>query len=192
MGFADTTKEHRIELLSSLLDTCRKRSEEFAQVLALEVGVPITYAREAQIPFAISHLENAIKILRGYAFDQSRGPTRIRKEPIGVVGMITPWNWPLMQIVCKVAPALEAGCTMVLKPSELAPLSAIMFAEATHEASIPAGVFNLVNGHGQPVGEAIAGHPRAKWSRSRARRALESLLRSWRLTMSNGHPGAWR
>jgi len=162
IGFADTTKEQRIELLSSLLEACRKRSGEFAEVLTLEVGIPITYAREAQIPFAISHLENAIKILRAYSFDKSRGSTHIRKEPIGVVGMITPWNWPFMQIVCKVAPALSAGCTMVLKPSELAPLTGIIFAEAVHEAGIPAGVFNLVNGYGQPVGEAIARHPRVQ------------------------------
>ncbi len=162
IGFANSTKNQRIELLSSLLAACRKRSDELAEILTLEVGIPITYAREAQIPFAIAQLENAIKTLQGYSFDKIRGSTRIRKEPIGVVGMITPWNWPLMQIVCKVAPALSAGCTMVLKPSELAPLSGIVFAEAVHEAGVPPGVFNLVNGYGQPVGEAIARHPRVQ------------------------------
>ncbi|MFT3732949.1 MAG: aldehyde dehydrogenase family protein [Hyphomicrobium sp.] len=159
-GFANSSKHHRIELLEALIAACRSRAEEFAEMLTLEVGIPITYARDVQVSSALAHLEHAIATLKTYPFDKSRASTRIRREPIGVVGMITPWNWPLVQIICKVAPALSAGCTMVLKPSELAPITAIMFAEAVHEAGIPAGVFNLVNGHGQPVGEAIARHPR--------------------------------
>jgi aldehyde dehydrogenase (NAD+) len=162
VDFANSTKNQRIELLEALLAICRRRAEGFAEMLTLEVGIPITYARDVQVSSALAHLEHAITTLKAYPFDKLHGSTRIRREPIGVVGMITPWNWPLVQIVCKVAPALSAGCVMVLKPSELAPISAIMFAEAVQEAGFPAGVFNLVNGYGQPVGEAIARHPRIR------------------------------
>jgi len=107
----------------------------------------------------MGHLSTAIEVLKSFQFEQDRGTTRIVKEPIGVCGFITPWNWPINQITCKVAPALATGCTMVLKPSEIAPLNAIIFAEAMHEAGVPKGVFNLINGDGPGVGQALAAHP---------------------------------
>ncbi|HLX69829.1 MAG TPA: aldehyde dehydrogenase family protein, partial [Verrucomicrobiae bacterium] len=124
-----------------------------------EMGCPISLARAAQAPSGTAHLMETAKVLEQFQFEERKGTTLMRQEPIGVCGMITPWNWPMNQIVAKVAPALAAGCTMVLKPSEMAPLSAILFAQILHEAGVPAGVFNLVNGDGPTVGAAIAAHP---------------------------------
>jgi len=123
------------------------------------MGAPKKLAHTAQAGMGTAHLSKMIETLETFAFEELRGTTLIAKEPIGVVGMITPWNWPINQIMCKVAPALAAGCTMVLKPSEIAPINAIIFAEIMHEAGVPKGVFNLVNGDGPTVGEAIARHP---------------------------------
>jgi aldehyde dehydrogenase (NAD+) len=123
------------------------------------MGAPKELAHRAQAGMGTAHLSKMIETLENFEFEELRGSTLISKEAIGVVGMITPWNWPINQIMCKVAPALAAGCTMVLKPSEIAPLNAIIFAEAMHEAGVPKGVFNLVNGDGPTVGEAIARHP---------------------------------
>jgi aldehyde dehydrogenase (NAD+) len=122
------------------------------------MGAPITLARKAQAPAGLAHLLEMVNVLGHFKFEELKGTTLMRKEPIGVCGLITPWNWPMNQVVCKVAPALAAGCTMVLKPSEFAPLSAYLFAEILHEAGVPAGVFNLVNGDGPTVGAAIAAH----------------------------------
>src|SRR5262249_58566577 len=108
----------------------------------------------------LGHFTQMISVLEKYELEEQRGRTRIRREPIGVCGLITPWNWPINQIACKVAPALAAGCTMVLKPTEIAPLNAILFAEVLHSAGVPAGVFNLVNGEGPPGGQGRPGHPR--------------------------------
>jgi aldehyde dehydrogenase (NAD+) len=116
-------------------------------------------AKGAQAPAGVGHLKQALEVLKTYTFMQNRGAIRIIREPIGVCGFITPWNWPINQITCKVAPALAAGCTMVLKPSEIAPLNAILVAEVLHDAGVPRGVFNLVNGDGPTVGAAIAAHP---------------------------------
>ena len=123
------------------------------------MGAPLWLAKAAQAPMGLTHFAEMIKVLENYPFEEQRGTTRIRREPIGVCGLITPWNWPINQIACKVAPALAAGCTMVLKPTEIAPLNAILFAEILHDAGVPAGVFNLVNGDGPTVGQAIAEHP---------------------------------
>ena len=123
------------------------------------MGAPLTFAREAQVWAGRVHLEATIEALETYEFSRLRGTSLIVREPIGVAALITPWNWPLNQIVCKVAPALAAGCTVVLKPSEIAPISGILFAEIVDAAGAPAGVFNLVNGTGPDVGQAMAGHP---------------------------------
>lgn len=136
-----------------------ERAETFAQAISLEMGAAIGYARSAQVPLAAEHLRVARDLLADYPFVTMKGTTAIVREPIGVCALITPWNWPLYQITAKVAPALAAGCTVVLKPSELSPLSALLFAQAIHDAGLPAGVFNLVNGTGPEVGEAMAAHP---------------------------------
>ncbi|QRM55470.1 aldehyde dehydrogenase family protein [Sinorhizobium sp. BG8] len=152
-------RDQRRLWLTNLLEACRDRSEQFARSICEEVGIPIQYCREVQIPVAVKHLELAISLMDRYEFETTRGGSSVLREPIGVVGMITPWNWPLVQIVCKVAPAIAAGCTMVLKPSEVAPSAARLFAEAVAEAGLPAGVFNLVEGDGPTTGEALVSHP---------------------------------
>ena len=133
--------------------------DEMAETISREMGAPISLSRKAQAPAGLGHLSQTLKVLGEFKFEELRGSTLMRKEPIGVCGLITPWNWPMNQIVCKVAPALAAGCTMVLKPSELAPLSAYLFAQILHDAGVPPGVFNLVNGDGPTVGAAISSHP---------------------------------
>lgn len=158
-GFAGSTKAERIALLERILDRYRSREHEIAETISREMGAPITLARSAQAPMGAMHIENTIAVLRELDFQTRRGNSILMQEPIGVCGLITPWNWPMNQIACKVAPALAAGCTVVLKPSELTPLSAILFAEVLDEARVPPGVFNLVNGEGSTVGEAVAAHP---------------------------------
>ncbi|MBD9375325.1 aldehyde dehydrogenase family protein [Rhizobium sp. ARZ01] len=158
-GFSRTSKEERLELLRRILAAYNARYEDIAQAVSREMGAPIDFAREAQAFTGQAHLEAAIEAMEAFEFERQRGTTRVVREPIGVVGMITPWNWPLNQIVCKVAPAIAAGCTVVLKPSEIAPLTGIIFAEVMHAAGVPQGAFNLVNGTGPEVGQAIASHP---------------------------------
>ncbi|MBF9046964.1 aldehyde dehydrogenase family protein [Rhodobacterales bacterium LSUCC0031] len=149
----------RIGLLEGLFSAYTARFDEIAQAMSDEMGAPITAAREAQAWAGQIHLETTIKAARDFHWEEQRGSTRIIREGIGVCALITPWNWPMNQIVCKVAPALAAGCTMVLKPSELAPLSALLFAELCDQAGVPAGVFNLVQGTGADVGAVVAAHP---------------------------------
>jgi len=158
-GFASTRKEERLALLKRILELYNDRYEDIAIAVSQEMGAPLSFARSAQAWAGQVHLEATIEAFEEFNFESSRGRTRIIREPIGVVGLITPWNWPLNQIVCKVAPAIAAGCTMVLKPSEIAPLSGLIFAEIMHYAGTPKGVFNLVNGDGPNVGQAIAAHP---------------------------------
>jgi aldehyde dehydrogenase (NAD+) len=154
-----TEPDYRAGLLDRLLALLETRSELIAQCLTLEMGVAIGYARSAQVPNAIAHVRVAREILTTFPFVERRGHTAVTREPIGVCALITPWNWPLYQITAKVAPALAAGCTVVLKPSELSPLSALLFAEAVEEAGFPVGVFNLVHGDGPTVGAGLASHP---------------------------------
>ncbi len=149
----------RAAYLDRVLALVLERAEEFAQAISREMGAAIAYARNAQVPLAAEHLRVARDLLADYPFLSMHGTTAIVREPIGVCALITPWNWPLYQITAKVAPALAAGCTVVLKPSELSPLSALLFAQAVHDAGLPAGVFNLVNGTGPEVGAAMASHP---------------------------------
>ena len=157
--YSETTREERLELLKRVIDRYKAKSEQLAEAITSEMGAPISLSRKAQVPAGFAHLLEAVRVLETFSFEERRGSTLMRKEPVGVCGLITPWNWPMNQIVCKVAPALAAGCTMVLKPSELAPLSAHFFAEVLDEAGVPPGVFNLVNGDGAGVGSAIASHP---------------------------------
>ncbi len=157
--FARTTREQRIELLQSILEIYARRHDEIATVIMEEMGAPWGLAKHAQAASGTQHIAVALEVLKTYAFSESHGTTSIVKEPIGPCAMITPWNWPINQVAVKVAPALAAGCTMVLKPSEIAPFDALIFAEILDEAGVPAGVFNLVNGDGPTVGSALSGHP---------------------------------
>ena len=157
--YSETSAQERLFYLEKIIDGFRARLPELARTMTLEMGAPITFATERQATVALFHFEEAARVLSGYRFEEPMGAGIIRREPIGVCGLITPWNWPLNQVASKVAPALATGCTVVLKPSEIAPLSAMLFAEIVHEARLPAGVFNLVNGDGPTVGEAIAAHP---------------------------------
>ena len=158
-AFSRTSVAERSALLGRIADLLDQRSGRFADALVGEMGAAIGFATAAQVPFALAHVRIAIDVLARYAFMTHRGTTATVKEPIGVCGLITPWNWPLYQITAKVAPALAAGCTIVLKPSELSPFSALLFAEVMHDAGVPAGVFNLVNGTGEAVGAALSAHP---------------------------------
>jgi aldehyde dehydrogenase (NAD+) len=158
-AFAASPVADRIALLERIHALILERAEPLARTLTLEMGAAITHARAAHVPLAAAHVRAAIEVLQDYDFLTMRGTTAIVREPIGVCGLITPWNWPLYQITAKVAPALAAGCTIVLKPSELSPLNALLFAEIVHDAGVPAGVFNLVNGTGPEVGAAMAAHP---------------------------------
>ncbi len=157
--YSQTSREERIELLQRVLAEYQKRFGDVANAITLEMGAPASLAQRAQAPIGMAHLATGIEVLKNFKFEEDRGPTHLVKEPIGVCGMITPWNWPINQIACKVVPALATGCTMVLKPSEEAPFSAIIWAEVMDAAGVPAGVFNLVNGTGAEVGAAIASHP---------------------------------
>ena len=161
-AFADwtvTPVADRIVLLKRILEVYNDQYEEFAQVMSTEMGAPIEWARSAQAWAGQVHIESTIKAAEAMAWEYMRGTTRIVHEGIGVCALITPWNWPMNQIACKVAPALVAGCTMVLKPSEIAPMSGVHFAHVCHHAGVPPGVFNLVNGTGAEVGARMASHP---------------------------------
>jgi aldehyde dehydrogenase (NAD+) len=157
--FSQTTQAERVVLLRRIVACYAARAEDIAQAVSAEMGAPIAMARHSQAAAGLAHLESTLKALEAFEFEESRGTTRIVREAIGVVGLITPWNWPLNQIACKVAPAIAAGCTMVLKPSEIAPITGIIFSEIMHEAGVPAGVYNMVNGDGPSVGQVMSGHP---------------------------------
>ncbi len=157
-GYARTSRLERIELLEALIEEYRKRQDEMAEAISLEMGAPLELARRAQAPAGLDHLQQAVAVLRDYRFDRFINDALVTREPVGVCGFITPWNWPMNQIACKVAPALATGCTMVLKPSEVAPISALLFSEMVHAAGIPAGVYNMINGDGPTAGEALVRH----------------------------------
>ncbi len=158
-AYAQTTRDERIDLLQAILDEFAKRHDEVAEAIMDEMGAPWGLAKHAQAASGPQHIKATLRALKNFEFEERSRTTLIVKEPIGVCGLITPWNWPINQIACKVGPALAAGCTMVLKPSEIAPFDAIIFAEILHAAGVPAGVFNLVNGDGPGVGTALAKHP---------------------------------
>uniref|UniRef100_UPI00403F3B94 aldehyde dehydrogenase family protein n=1 Tax=Pigmentiphaga sp. CHJ604 TaxID=3081984 RepID=UPI00403F3B94 len=158
-AYAATSVQERLGWLERIVAGFRARLPELARAMTMEMGAPITFSTERQATVALFHFEEALRVLADYPFEERMGSGIVRREPIGVCGLITPWNWPLNQVASKVAPALATGCTVVLKPSEIAPLSSLLFAQIVHEAGLPPGVFNLVNGDGPTVGEAIAAHP---------------------------------
>jgi len=158
-SFSQTSREERIDILERIVAEYMKRFEDMAKAITEEMGAPAWLAQRAQAAMGIGHVQTAIAVLKDYKFEEDRGTTRIVKEPIGVCAFITPWNWPVNQIACKVAPAIATGCTMVLKPSEIAPFSGYIWTEVLHAAGVPAGVFNLVNGDGPVVGAAMSSHP---------------------------------
>lgn len=158
-SYSRTTLDERRAYLLRIIDVYRSKMEELAQTISQEMGAPLALSRGAQAPVGLGHFLEIVKVLGYFKFEELRASTLMRREPLGVCGLITPWNWPMNQIACKVAPALAAGCTMVLKPSEVAPLSAHLFARILDEADLPPGVFNLVNGYGSTVGSAICSHP---------------------------------
>ena len=157
--FSQTSREERMALLARVIEVFKANMPRLAKAISDEMGAPMKLALQAQAGSGLGHLATTLGVLKDFEFEEVRGTTQIRHEPIGVCGLITPWNWPINQITCKVAPALAAGCTMVLKPSEIAPLSAHVFAEIMAEAGVPPGVFNLVDGDGPTVGEAMSRHP---------------------------------
>ena len=150
--------EQKKTILQEIIDGMDERREEFAQVISQEMGAPITLSQKAQAPSGLGHFINTLNALKQFQFEDLSDSYIVRKEPVGVCGLITPWNWPINQIALKVVPALATGCTMILKPSEIAPLSGMLFAEMIHEAGFPPGVFNLVNGDGAGVGTILSGH----------------------------------
>jgi aldehyde dehydrogenase (NAD+) len=157
--YSRTSVDDRVKLLERLLEVYTRRRDEFADALTREMGAPTSLACGAQSALGVAHLERAIEAMRRQELEEVRGTSRIIRQPAGVAALITPWNWPINQVFTKVASALGAGCTMVLKPSEFSPLDAILFAEIVEEAGVPAGVFNLVFGEGPTVGAALARHP---------------------------------
>ena len=152
------SKTDRLDILKTVRENYKKRFNDLSEAIRLEMGAPIKLAEGAQAATGLGHLKTAIRVLENHEFEYKHGDYIVREEPIGVCGLITPWNWPINQIVSKVAPAFAAGCTVILKPSEIAPLSAMIIAEIMHESKIPAGMFNLINGLGNIVGEAMSAH----------------------------------
>lgn len=154
-----TSTDERVAVMERVIEEYQKRYDDLATAVSEEMGAPAFLAQKAQAAMGLAHLQTALGVLKNFAFEEDQGTTRIVKEPIGVVSMITPWNWPLNQISCKVAPALATGCTMVLKPSEVAPFSGYIYSEIIAAAGVPAGVFNMINGDGPTVGSAMSSHP---------------------------------
>jgi aldehyde dehydrogenase (NAD+) len=158
-SYSRTSREERLALLTRVLEGYKRRLPEMAAAMTTEVGIPTSFSEKVQARIGEWHLENDIEVLREYPFEQEWGTTQIIREPIGVCALISPWNWPMNQVLVKVGPALAAGCTMVLKPSQLSPLSTLILAEVLNEAGVPAGVFNLINGPGSSLGGSLASHP---------------------------------
>ncbi len=157
--YSTTSKKERVELLEAIIEAYKKRYPEIAAAITSEMGAPSKLSMQAQAAMGVAHFATNLELLKNYEFESDKGTSRIVREPVGVCGFITPWNWPINQIACKVAPALAVGCTMVLKPSEVAPINAYLFAEVLAEAGVPAGVFNLINGDGPAVGAPLSSHP---------------------------------
>ena len=158
-AYSRTTPAERRALLERVLAAYRAHYEDIAQAISTEMGAPVSLARGSQTRIGVGHIEAMIDVLKTFKFEERRGNTRLLQEPVGVCALITPWNWPMNQVAAKVIPALAAGCTMVLKPSEYSPFSAVLWAKVMHEAGVPAGVFNLINGEGSDVGAPLAMHP---------------------------------
>ncbi|SFV38672.1 aldehyde dehydrogenase family protein [Hyphomicrobium facile] len=157
-AFSQTSKGDRVALLRRIIKAYSDRLDDIARAISDEMGAPIGMARDSQAAAGLAQLVSTLTALESYEFEEQRGNTRIVFEGVGVAGLITPWNWPMNQIACKVGPAIAAGCTMVLKPSEIAPVSAILFSEVMHAAGVPGGVYNMINGDGLTVGQAMSTH----------------------------------
>ncbi|MGV0716085.1 aldehyde dehydrogenase family protein [Mycolicibacterium sp. XJ662] len=157
--WSQSTRDERLDLLQAIMAEYQKRTDDLAAAVSEEMGAPASLAAGPQVALGMGHMATAIEVLKNFAFEEQLGSTLVVREPIGVCGLITPWNWPINQIACKVFPALATGCTMVLKPSEVAPYSAQIFTEIIDAAGVPAGVYNLVYGDGPGVGAALSSHP---------------------------------
>jgi aldehyde dehydrogenase (NAD+) len=157
--FSLTSRQERLALFDRIIAAFESRFEDMAAAITEEMGSPLLFSKKVQVPTPLEHFKELHRVLETYEFEYMMGSTRIVREAFGVCGFITPWNWPVNQVASKLAPALAAGCTVVVKPSEMAPLSSIILAEVLHDAGVPKGVFNLVNGDGATVGQAIAAHP---------------------------------
>jgi aldehyde dehydrogenase (NAD+) len=157
-SYSRTTPAERLALLERILAAYKAHYDEIAQAISTEMGAPMTLAKGSQTRIGVGHISAMIEVLKSFKFEEMRGNVRLVQEPVGVCALITPWNWPMNQVAAKVIPALAAGCTMVLKPSEYSPFSAILWAKVMHEAGVPKGVFNLINGDGPNVGAALSSH----------------------------------
>jgi aldehyde dehydrogenase (NAD+) len=158
-SFSRTSPAERLALLERLLAAYKAHYDEIAAAISIEMGAPVSLAKGSQTKIGVGHISAMIEVLKSFKFEEMRGNVRLVQEPVGVCALITPWNWPMNQVAAKVVPALAAGCTMVLKPSEYSPFSAIIWAQAMHEAGVPKGVFNLINGDGPSVGAPLSSHP---------------------------------
>src|SRR5271155_4183951 len=157
-SYSRTSPAERLALLERMLTAYKAHYDEIAQAISIEMGAPITLSKTSQTGIGVGHISAMIDVLKNFKFEEMRGTVRLVQEPVGVCALITPWNWPINQVAAKVVPALAAGCTMVLKPSEYSPFSAIIWAKVMHEAGVPKGVFNLVNGDGLNVGAPLSSH----------------------------------
>src|SRR5271154_3667573 len=157
-AYSRTSPAERLALMERILAAYKAHYDEIALAISTEMGAPITLAKGSQTRIGVGHISAMIEVLKSFKFEEMRGTTRLVQEPVGVCALITPWNWPMNQVAAKVVPALAAGCTMVLKPSEYSPFSAILWAKVIHEAGVPKGVFNLVNGDGLNVGAPLSSH----------------------------------
>jgi aldehyde dehydrogenase (NAD+) len=157
-SYSRTSPEERLALMERILAAYKAHYDEIAQAISIEMGAPITLSKGSQTRIGVGHISAMIDVLKTFKFEELRGTVRLVQEPVGVCALITPWNWPMNQVAAKVVPALAAGCTMVLKPSEYSPFSAIIWAKVMDEAGVPAGVFNLINGDGHGVGAALSSH----------------------------------
>jgi aldehyde dehydrogenase (NAD+) len=157
-SYAHTSPAERLALMERILEAYKAHYDEIAQAISIEMGAPVTLSKGSQTRIGVGHISAMIDVLKTFKFEEVRGTVRLVQEPVGVCALITPWNWPMNQVAAKVIPALAAGCTMVLKPSEFSPFSAILWAKCMHEAGVPAGVFNLVNGDGPNVGAPLSSH----------------------------------
>ena len=158
-GFSRTSPAERLALMERILAAYKAHYDEIAEAISTEMGAPVTLAKGSQTRIGVGHISAMIEVLKTFKFEERRGSVRLVQEPVGVCALITPWNWPMNQVAAKVVPALAAGCTMVLKPSEYSPFSAVLWAKVMHDAGVPKGVFNLINGDGPNVGAPLSSHP---------------------------------
>src|SRR6201992_1926726 len=157
-SYSRTSPAERLALMEKILAAYKAHYAEIAEAISIEMGAPVTLSKGAQTGIGVGHISAMIEVLKSFKFEEMQGSVRLVQEPVGVCALITPWNWPMNQVAAKVVPALAAGCTMVLKPSEFSPFSAILWAKVMHEAGVPKGVFNLINGDGPNVGGPLSSH----------------------------------